>query len=308
MLEQAQAVGIPLERLRAAQDFVRPSANVNATVDMSKLRPAKTFAEQEDAAKLALLNATKANDPAAIRLAQADQFVFKTIKDNMSSEQTKFSEKLVTLKNDALNGTPQEKKAADAELAKIWALERREAEAKKVRGEDTEGKVPNLSALNTFTGVAVARAVAAKYGELLKSKQLAIIENADGSTRFSYIGTDTATRKAISDLQASAARSALSLYTDSKGMPINRDVASVLNSFSAPTQIEEAPPAAAPATAAPALPTARGLGSAPSGRNAAPAPPINIQDERAKANTAISRGADAAAVKARFKQTTGQDL
>jgi hypothetical protein len=186
-------------------------------------------------------------------------------------------------------------------LARIWELERREAEAKKIRGDDGEGKVPNLSTLNTFTSAAVGRALAAKYGDLVKSKQLAIIEKPDGSTGFSYVGTDAAVRRGILDLQASAAQSALSLYTDSKGMPINRDVASVLNSFKAPAQIQEAAPAT-PAPAAPALPP-----SSSGGRPAA-APQVNIQEERRKANAAISGGADSAAVKARFKQATGQDL
>jgi hypothetical protein len=301
MIEQAQALGVPLERLKAAQGFVRPVDTVNATYDMSKLRPPKTFAQQEDEAKAKILLATKNNDPTATRLAQADLAIVNSIKDSMSSEQVKFSERIVTLKNASLNGTPEEKKRADTELLRIWELERREAEAKKVRGDDGEGKVPNLSTLNTFTGAAVGRALAAKYGDLLKSKQLAIIENADGSTRFSYVGTDATTRKAILDLQASAAQTALSLYTDSKGMPINRDVASVLNSFKAPAQMQEAAPTT-PAPAAPALPP-----SSSGGRPAA-APQVNIQEERRKANAAISGGADSAAVKARFKQATGQDL
>lgn len=304
MIEQAQALGVPLERLKAAQGFVRPVDTINATYDMSKLRPPKTFAQQEDEAKAKILLATKNNDPTAIKLAQADLAIVNSIKDSMSSEQTKFSEKIVTLKNASLNGTPEEKKRADTELARIWEIERLEAEAKKVRGDDGEGKVPSLTSLNSFASAAVARQLAAKYGDLLKSKQLAIIENIDGSTRFSYVGTDAATRKAILDLQASAAQSALSLYTDSKGMPINRDVASVLNSFKAPAQSQEAPPAAAPA--APALPPPKPPAAAPAAPAAAPQ--VNIQEERRKANAAISGGADSAAVKARFKQATGQDL
>jgi hypothetical protein len=269
MLEAAQALGVPLERLQAAQGFVRPTAEANATFDMSKIRPAKakTFTEQEDEAKAKALLAARNKDDVGMRNAQADLLVIKSIKDNMTSEQTKFSENVVNLKNAVLNGTPEEKKRAETELARIWALERREAEAKKVKGDDGEGKVPNLSTLNTFTSAAVGRAIAAQYGDLVKNKQLAIIENADGSTRFSYLGTDGPTRKKILDLQANAARSALSLYTDNKGQPINRDVASVLNSFAAPAQIQEA----APATTAPAAPA---LPPSTSGGRPAPAPTV----------------------------------
>ena len=69
MLEQAQAIGIPLERLRAAQNYIRPSAEVNAVVDMSKLRPEKTYSDIESQAKLESFNARQSGDPAAIAAA-----------------------------------------------------------------------------------------------------------------------------------------------------------------------------------------------------------------------------------------------
>lgn len=287
MLEQAQASGIPLEKLRAAQTYVRPNAEVNATFSMDKLRPPKSFAAQEDDAKLALLNATRRKDDAAANLAKAELFTIKLIKDNMNSEQTEFTNKVASLKKAAAFGTPEERATANRELDGLFALERREAEAKKVRGEDGEGKVPALTALNTFTSAAVARAVAAKYGDLVKSKQLAVVEKPDGSVSIDYVGTDTTKRREILMTQDAAAKAALSLYTDSKGQPINRDVASVLNSFSmavkeAPT--EETKPAA---PAAPALPTARGLGSAPAGRTAAPVTSFRTLEEATAANLPV---------------------
>jgi hypothetical protein len=270
MLEQAKISGIPLERLQAAQAYVRPTPVVSATFDMSKLRPPKSFADQENDARLALLNATKKNDTVGANLAKADVLVFKTIKDSMNSEQTEFSNKVASLKNAAAFGTPDEKVKANKDLDGLFALERREAEAKKVRGDDGETKIPALSALNTFTTAAVARSLAAKYGDLIKSKQLAVVEKPDGSVSVDYVGTDPTLRREIIATQALAARAALSLYTDSKGQPANRDVATVLNSFTAPVAVTpEAPAVSAPA--APALPTARGLGSAPAGRNPAPA-------------------------------------
>lgn len=281
MLEQAQAIGIPLERLRAAQNYIRPSAEVNAVVDMSKLRPAKTFAEQEDEARVKLLNAVKNKDPVAENLARADQLIFKTIKDSMSSEQSKFAEKLVTLKNTSLNGTPEEKKTADAELAKIWALEQKEAIAKKIPGQDGEGKVPALGTLDSFTSKAVGRAISFTFGDLVKSKQIAMVERPDGGISVSYIGTDMPTRNKIMAAQAAAARAALSLYTDRNGNPINRDVASILNSYNMPAQTEEATPP--PAAAAPSLPKPAITGSAPAGRNVAPARPTFKTVEEADA-------------------------
>jgi hypothetical protein len=55
------------------------------------------------------------------------------------------------------------------------------------------------------------------------------------------------------ETQASAARNALSLYTDAKGQPFNRDVASVLNSYtSVVPSVVRTDGGAAPAAAKPA--------------------------------------------------------
>lgn len=309
MLQQAETMGIPLERLRAAQQYVRPTVTDSSVVDMSKLRPAKTFAEQEDEAKAKLLFAIKNKDANAENLARADVFVVKTIKDSLTSEQTKFADKLVTLKNASLYGTPAEKKLADAELSRIWELEKKEAIAKKIPDKDTgEGKVPALGTLNTFVSAAVGRAIAAQYGDLVKSNQIAMVEKPDGGVSITYTGTDAVMRGKIRDTQAAAARSALSLYTDKEGRPLNRDVASVINSFttSAPSAETPGTAPAAPAAAArsaPALPT-------PGRTTPTPAAPAtaSVQAERAKANAAIASGKDPAAVRQLFKQTTGQDL
>jgi hypothetical protein len=274
MRTQAATTGIPLERLRAAQGFVRPQAEDTTVFDMAKLRPEKTFAQQEDAAKLAALKANKNNDPVAATLAAVQLAAIKGIKESMSGEQTEFANKVAGLKNKASSGTPEERASANKELDTIWAVERREALAKKVtKDPDSEAKVPALSSLNTFTSASVARAVASKYGDLVKSKQIAFTEKPDGGVSVQYIGTDVVKRKEILDLQQRAASEALSLYVDSKGNPINRDVATVLNSFKAPARTDE--PAPAPAPAAPALPVSKAssLGSASSGRAAAPSTP-----------------------------------
>jgi hypothetical protein len=71
MLEYAQASGIPLERLQAAQGFVRPKVDVAAEIDMSKLRPEKKFSDVEAQAKLDSFKARQANDPAALAAATA---------------------------------------------------------------------------------------------------------------------------------------------------------------------------------------------------------------------------------------------
>jgi hypothetical protein len=128
-------------------------------------------------------------------------------------------------------GDAETRKAAKPEYDKLMADIRAEALAKKTGEGDGEGKIPALGTLNTFTSAAVARAVAAKHGDLIKTKQLAIVEKADGSVGIDYIGDNETLRRQILETQANAAKNALSLYTDAKGQPFNRDVASVMNSY-----------------------------------------------------------------------------
>jgi hypothetical protein len=138
-----------------------------------------------------------------------------------------------------------------------------------------------LSTLNTFTSASVARAVAAKHGDLIKTKQLAIVEKADGSVGIDYIGDNDTLRRQILETQANAAKNALSLYTDAQGKPLNRDVASVLNSFtSVVPSVVRTDGGATPPTA----PT-------PPATPAQPAPPKSIPAPKTKAEyDAIQKG------------------
>lgn len=230
--QTAKAMGVSIEQLRAASGFKRPEISTGAEFDFSSMQPAKSFDKQEQEAKTKLLNATRQGDAQKVNEAKADLLIFKTVKETLTPEQTQFSNKVADIKNRYMFGTPEERKAAKPEYDKLMADIRAEAMAKKVTKDgEGEGKIPALSTLNTFTSAAVARAVAAKHGDLIKTKQLAIVEKADGSVGIDYVGDDEAKRRQILETQATAARNALSLYTDAKGQPFNRDVASVLNSF-----------------------------------------------------------------------------
>ena len=229
--QTAKAMGVSIEQLRAAGEFKRPEIDAGTTFDFTSMQKPKTFDQQESDAKKALLDATRKGDPQKVNEAKADLLIFKTVKETLTPEQTQFSNKVADIKNRYMFGTPEERKAAKPEYDKLMADIRAEALAKKAGEGAGEGKIPALSTLNTFTSAAVARAVAAKHGDLIKTKQLAIVEKADGSVGIDYIGDNSDTRRQILETQASAAKNALSLYTDAKGQPFNRDVASVLNSF-----------------------------------------------------------------------------
>jgi hypothetical protein len=249
----ARATGVDIQTMEALKPLERPT--VAGTFDMAALEPPKTLTEQTEQAQLNLVDALRSNDDTKIDAARTELKNFTKAKDEMTAEQTKFANKVADIKNRYMFGTPDERKAAKPEYDKLMSDIRAEALAKKVTKDgDGEGKIPALSTLNTFASGAVARAVAAKHGDLIKSKQLAIVEKADGSVGIDYIGDNDALRRQILETQANAARNALSLYTDAQGRPFNRDVASVLNSFTAvvPSVVRTdggaTPPAAAPAT------------------------------------------------------------
>jgi hypothetical protein len=292
--QTAKAMGVSLEQLRGASGARRPELDTGATFDMAKFQKEKGWDEQEKDAKLSLLKAQRSGDTDAINLAKADVMIFGSIKEMLTSDQQQFSNKVADIKNRYMFGTPEERKAAKPEYDKLMSDIRAEAMAKKVDKGD-EGKIPALGALNTFTSAAVARAVAAKHGDLVKSKQLAIVEKADGSVGIDYIGDNETLRRQILETQANAAKNSLSLYTDAQGKPFNRDVAAVLNSYTSVVPSVVRQDGAAPAAAGPQ----------PAAKPTVPTPTANLRRE---AEAAIAKGADRAAVAKRYKEQTGQEF
>ena len=246
----ARASGVDIQTMEALKPLQRPA--VAGTFDMAALEPPKTLTEQTDQAQLDLVDALRSGDDTKIDAARKELNNFTTAKDSMTAEQTKFANKVADIKNRYMFGTPDVRKAAKPEYDKLMADIRAEALAKKTGEGAGEGKIPALGTLNTFTSAAVARAVTAKHGDLIKTKQLAIVEKPDGSVGIDYVGDNEAMRRQILETQANAARNALSLYTDAKGQPFNRDVASVLNSFTSvvPSVVRQDGGATPPAPAA----------------------------------------------------------
>jgi len=272
----ARMMGTDVQTMEALKPLQRPTQA--GAFNMAALEPPKTLAEQTDQAQLNLVEALRSNDDTKINAARTELKNFTAAKDAMTAEQTKFANKVADIKNRYMFGTPQERKAAKPEYDKLMADIRAEAMAKKVTKDgEGEGKIPALGTLNTFTSAAVARAVAAKHGDLIRSKQLAIVEKADGSVGIDYVGDNETLRRQIFETQANAARNALSLYTDAQGKPFNRDVASVLNSFTsvvpsvvrqdggATTPAAGPQPAAKPATTTPAPKTKAEYDAIPKG-------------------------------------------
>jgi hypothetical protein len=290
--QTAEGLGVSLEQLQAAQQYKTPTLESKAVANIEAFKKEKTFDQQYDDAKLRLAVATKSGDKKAADIAKADMLVFKSVTDQLSDPQKEFASKVADIKNRYMFGTPKERAAAKPEYDKLLADIRAEAAAKKV-GESKEEKVPALGTLNTFTSAAVARKVAEVHGDLLRSKQLAIIEKPDGSASLEYTGDNPELRAKINATAFNAAKNALSLYMTPKGEPMTRDVAAVLNTY-IPQSImktDKSEPPPAPATPSALL-----------------TPKSNIASLRRDAEAAISKGADRAAVAKRFKDQTGQEL
>ena len=295
--QTAKALGVPLEKLKSVSSYTRPEFDTKAEFNMAGFAKPKikTFEQELSDAQVRLVTAKKTNDTKGIAEATADLAIYKDVKDKMSPEQTEFANRIADIKNRYMFGDAATRKAAKPEYDRLMADIRAEALAKKVTKDgEGEGKIPALGTLNTFTSAAVARAVAAKHGDLIKSKQLAIVEKPDGSVGIDYIGDNDTLRRQILETQANAAKNALSLYTDVNGKPLNRDVASVMNSFTGvvPSVVRNETPAAAPAAGGPTRP-------------AVPTPAASLRRE---AEAAIARGANRDAVAKRFKEQTGQEF
>jgi hypothetical protein len=301
--QTAAALGVSYESLLAAQSYKQTDMTSDAVYNMGGVKLTKTPDQEIAAAQTKLGLAVKSGDEKGQASAKADLLIFKSVKDTMTNEQTKFASKISDIKNRYMFGTADERTAAKPEYDKLMSDIRNEAAAKKA-GDGGDSKVPTLSALNTHTGLRVSRAISDKYGDMVKNKQIAFTINSDSSVSVDYIGDNAAVRREIQETRYEAAKDALSLYTDAQGVPLTKDVAAVINSFK---PFNSAVPREAPVVKEkPALPPSKAssLGSASSGRAAA-APKTDV---RAQAQRAIDAGANPAAVAKRFKETTGQDF
>jgi len=274
----AGMTGVSLEQMRGAQDWKAPTST--AEFDLSSLKGKKTFAQMQDDAKIAYVNASKTGDAAGIKKAAGELAVFEATKTNLKQEQIDWAEQKAGLRFKLLNGDKEAGKQLDRMIA-IEALE------DKKKGGDGEGKVPSLGTLNSFARDAGSRAVDAVFGKKLGA-DLARTSMADGTLSLNYIGTDRAKLAEVEKVRADAVTSALSLFPD------NRDVQAIKKSYVMPNMPAEDTPAA------PAKPTLPAPAAAPA--------KLNIGQERAIANDAIRQGANAVEVKKRFKEATGQDL
>ena len=284
----ALALGTTVEEMQAKLAEVRPTAT--ATFDFSGIKAPETYETLKDKAQVKFVNAKKSGDAAALEEAAVDLAVFQAMEAKVPTAQAKWAERKAQLATLVVKGGA-EGKTAQAELDKMVGVEAREAAQKHIKpAGEGEGKVPSLGTLNSFVTGAGSRAVEMVHGKQL-GRELSRTQMPDGTISLQYIGDNPEFAAQVDATRRAAALKALSLYPAD-----NRDVQSILKTYE---PVSVAP--AAPAPAAPAKP------ALPVITPAAAAKP-SIGQERATALDAIRQGANEAAVKKRFKETTGQDL
>lgn len=268
MLEQAQAMGIPLERLRAAQDFVRPAANVNATVDMSKLRPEKTFSDLEAQAKIESLKARDANDPAAIAAATKKLANIVAVNAEASlagkSEAQIQSDMITNIQRLTKEGKPQEAAVEQALLVQRQTLASKPEKA----GKTDADKISQANMIQV-----ASRLVNAVVADQLTPGSFNTVTDRDGNvtTELKEFRQSAAYDAAV----ASARQQAIDRFTTNgkpKGEMQYNALASIGVQFKDGIAFVPKVVRAATETSKPAASGSGRLGSAPSGRNAAPAP------------------------------------
>jgi len=289
----ALALGTTVEEMQAKLAEKRPEAT--AKFDFSGMKKPDTYESLKDTAQVNYVKAVKGGDKATIENAAIELAVFQSMEAKVPTKQAEWSEQKIKLANRVIKGG-KDGKEAQAELDKMVEVEAREVRQKHVKpAGEGEGKVPALGTLNSFARDAGSRAVEAVHGKQL-GKELSRTQMPDGTISLQYIGDNPEFAAQVENTRRTAAMKALSLYPAD-----SRDVQAVLKTYE--------PVSAAPAIAEPAVPAKPALPViAPKNAPATAAPKLSIGQERATALDAIRQGANEAAVKKRFKETTGQDL
>lgn len=305
--QMAAALGVSMEELRGAKGFAPTVPDVGARFELTQLMKPKKINDELNNAQMALLDAQKSGNAEAIASAQSYvDMVANAAKNPLTDPQKEFANRVASLKQKATGTDPAAAKEAEKELQKIWALEKREKEAKKTAGEKAaEGKVPALGSLNTITGAAVLGGLYAKYGSQIKDGKIAVTADVNGNVNIvPLVATSEGIelRKQMAADSVRIAQSTLSRYIHN-GIPINDEVATVMNRWQAAVQFAGEVPAAQPADQGQQRPARI---APPTGKPSMT--PEQIARERQLAADAIKKQPqNETTIKNNFKNRTGQD-
>lgn len=232
----------------------------------------------------------------------------------LDPEQQTYSAMLDALKKTALTSEdPDERDKAKKMLEEAARL-----------GKAGEGrKLPSAMSMNNLLKDAASKAVSSEFGQLIGSGIVIGTATDEGGNTFNtyrYVGGNPQEQARIEATARKAMKNVVDTWLDLDGNPLSEDIATALAvngilrdkdgrfQWAVPT-----PPPVVTQTPTRTEQPSQGLAARPQPATAAqPAQParasVNIAEARRNAQAAIAQGADAAAVRKRFKEMTGQDF
>jgi iron-sulfur cluster repair protein YtfE (RIC family) len=296
MQRQALGSGMTLDQLRSAEKAKRPTGS--ATFDMGVLQEPKEFKELKDQAQVDLLNAKESNDPKAVNSASEKLARINTIEE-IGKVQKKTE---AQIQSDLVTEIQEKQKANDKQGAATATALLRQRQALMKSSADGKTDADKISQSNLIQVATRTRATTIE--QQLPPGQL--ITNTDAQGNVTMTLRDLSQGDLFRRGDAIAANAIIKEMTKPDGTPRSEMHKNAM--MSAGIRFDDAGKAIKPIV--PELPTK----GTPTPSAAAPnvgattRPTVNVDQARADANAAIARGADRAAVAARFKQTTGQEL
>jgi hypothetical protein len=296
MEKYARGMGMTLEQLRSSEKVTRPAGS--ATFDMGVLQEPKEFKELKDQAQVDLLNAKESNDPKAVNSASEKLARINTIEEIGKVEKKTESQ----IQSDLVTEIQQKQTAGDKQGAATATTLLRQRQALMKSSADGKTDADKISQSNLIQVATRTRATTIE--QQLPPGQL--ITNTDAQGNVTMTLRDLSQGDLFRRGDAIAANAIIKEMTKPDGTPRSEMHKNAM--MSAGIRFDDTGKAIRPIV--PELPT-KGTPTPPAAApnvGATTRPTVNVDQARADANAAVARGADRAAVAARFKQTTGQEL
>jgi hypothetical protein len=302
----ARAMGADIETLRDTKRLERPTQA--GTFDMTKLREPEPFKDIKDQAQVELLTAQESGDLNAINAASEKVARINTI-EAMGKVEKKTE---AQIQSDLITEIQEKQKAGDKQgAATATALLRQRQALSKAPG-DGKTDADKITQANLIQVATRTRATTIE--QQLPPGQLITTTDAQGNVTMTL--RDLSQGDLFRKGDAIAANAIIKEMTKPDGTPRSEMHKNAM--MSAGIRFDDAGKAVKPvvpelpAKGGKTTPPAAAPAPAPAGRAttqpATTRPTVNVDQARTDANAAIAQGADRAAVAARFKQTTGQEL
>jgi hypothetical protein len=303
----ARAMGSDIDTMQTTKLMQRPTQT--GTFDMAKTIAPDDFSAIKDQAQVELLNAQESNDPKAINAATEKVARINTI-EAMGKVEKKTD---AQIQSDLVTEIQQKQAIGDKQgAATATALLRQRQALMKAPGADGKTDADKISQANLIQVATRTRATTIE--QQLPPGQLITTTDAQGNVTMTL--RDLSQGDLFRKGDAIAANAIIKEMTKPDGTPRSEMHKNAM--MSAGIRFDDAGKAVKPvvpelpAKGGKTTPPAAAPAPAPAGRAttqpATTRPTVNVDQARADANAAIAQGADRAAVAARFKQTTGQEL